>query len=118
MKAGRLSNLITIQRRDTPSTKYRSGGEPWTDVVTRRPADISPIMARGGENVLADRLVGSRPAVINVRDEPLLASLTTAWRVVDAETSQIYNIRSFARPSRQPGKLVLTVEAGVTDDGD
>jgi len=117
MRAGLLRKQIRFEKRATPATKYRRDAEPWETVVENRWARIV-LSLTGREEVIAQRLAGVKAAIITARDEPALANLTTAWRIVDEANGEIYDIKHFARSDVQRGYLTITCELGATDDGD
>lgn len=67
---------------------------------------------RGGEPVLAARLAGRQPVVATIRTCAAAREITTAHRMRDARSGEVYNIRAII-PSDDRAWLELTAESGV-----
>jgi|GEM_PF-3345928 len=112
--AGRFKDRITFQRRATASGLYQADGQSWSDVATDVAAWIKPLS--GKEELIAERLQGVHAAVITVRDEAALASISTAWRILDTRTSDVFDIKHIAKNDFHDRFLTITCEAGAGDD--
>ncbi len=66
----------------------------------------------GGEEVSAARLAGRQPVVIKVRWGARTKRITTAWRARDANTGEIYNIRT-KPPAPKRDFFLLHCESGA-----
>lgn len=67
---------------------------------------------RGGETVQAARLAGRQPVVVSIRRCAAAEAITPAWRMRDARSGTIYNIRTVV-PSDDRRWLEVTAESGV-----
>lgn len=70
------------------------------------------IFLRGGETVIAARLVGRQPAVVKVWSSTATRAIDTDWRMRDLRSGTIYAIRSRI-VSDNRSMIELTVESGV-----
>ncbi len=68
---------------------------------------------RGGEAVQAARLTGRQPVVVTVRASSQVAAIDASWRMRDARSGDIFNVRSGPIPSDDRRWLEFTVESGV-----
>lgn len=88
---------------------YTSG---WSDEFTVS-ARIMPL--RGGEQVMASRLSGTQPVVIQVRSSSQTRTISTDWQAVDArDASRVFQIK--APPANMDEKnafLDILAEQGV-----
>lgn len=66
----------------------------------------------GSEPVIAQRLAGVQPVEITVRADEQTETVTAAWRVRDANSGALFNIRSVA-PDETGFFIKMTCEAGV-----
>lgn len=108
--AGDLRSSVHLQARSEIDDGY---GNPITgpfETVLTAPARIR--ILKGSETVIAARLQGTQTAVISLRNQPSLASVTTAWRAVDARTGQTFNIRAIT-PDERGAFVDLLAESGI-----
>jgi SPP1 family predicted phage head-tail adaptor len=69
--------------------------------------------ARGGEDVLAERLGGRQPIIVTIRLSENARLIGTDWRAVDANNgARIFNIRSVT-PDEHKRQIDLLCELGV-----
>lgn len=68
---------------------------------------------RGGETVIAARLSGTQPVVVTIPNHEAARAVTTEWRIRDARTGTIYNIRTNPVQSDDRRWLEITAESGV-----
>lgn len=116
MRAGRLRERVTVQKRAAGAGAYRKDAPDWEDVVAARPARIAPIMAGAvaGENEIAQRLAGVSAYRITMRDESALKPIDTGWRLLRLDddspsaAAEIFDIRHVARPPDARGSVVIT----------
>ena len=94
--AGLLLEKIKLQKRSTVADGYGNQRGGFTDQFTVG-ARIQPRFA--GETVLAARLTGRNVANIVVRSSANTRLIRPEWRIVDARTGDIWNIRSVISPS-------------------
>lgn len=71
------------------------------------PASCPPRAAR------RSRLQEVQPALIIVRFDAETATITAAWRLIDARSGMIYNIRTAADMERRRRFITMLCEAGV-----
>lgn len=67
---------------------------------------------RGGEAVMAGRLAGKHALVATVRRYSETRLIGTDWRMRDARTGEVYNIRDIS-PTKDRAFLELLCESGV-----
>jgi SPP1 family predicted phage head-tail adaptor len=67
----------------------------------------------GGEQVLAQRLVGVQPVTIGIRQSRATKMITTDWRARHLVTGVIYNIRSIADADDDRRYFDLLCDSGV-----
>lgn len=74
------------------------------------------IPLRGGETVLAGRLLGQQTYALSIRSSIQARTVTTDWRVIDARTGRIYQIKSPASDADQKNAYLdmLVQEGAVT----
>jgi SPP1 family predicted phage head-tail adaptor len=109
MDAGKLYHRVLF---DEPVLAQDGGGgneTVWTERFSRR-AHYKRL--RGSEQVLASRLTGVQPTIVTVRFNGQTLNVSETWRIRDARTGEIFNIRSsIISDDRQ--WLDLTCESGV-----
>jgi SPP1 family predicted phage head-tail adaptor len=113
MQAGDLDRRIAFDAPVVGDDGHGGEVNGWTsdDDAVKVSAHIRYL--RGGETVQAERLAGRQPAVITVRRSSQTRLIDTSWRVRDAQSGDIYNIRSGPVPSDDRLYLEFTVESGV-----
>lgn len=109
MSAGELRNAIAFESQESEDGDYGTIGGSWCEQFTRS-ARIRYL--RGSEPVLAQRLVGVQPAVITVRSDSETRCVTSSWRLRDARTGTLFNIRSVT-PDEKRQYIDYLVDAGV-----
>lgn len=89
-----------------------SGGEvlDWVERFTSR---AHYRFLRGSEAVVAARLQGKQPVVVTVRSNEKTRAITPEWRMRDARSDTVYNIRT-AIPTDDRLYIELTCESGVS----
>lgn len=109
--AGALNERVTFTRFVSTTDPYGGQTGVWQDQFT---AAASITWSRGGETVLAGRLQGKQPAILRIRTSAAARGITPDWRVRDARTGEVYNIREVPRVARDSrGYLEMLVEAGA-----
>lgn len=99
------------QRRERIAFEQRgdAGMGEWVERFTYW-ARVTPL--RGGETVLAKRLTGVQPVVINVLASSQTRTVDATWRARDARTGVIYAIHSDIQ-SENRAEIDFMAEAGV-----
>lgn len=109
--AGNLRERITIQRRVNTDDGHGNTVGEWADLFTLS-AGIE--FRRGGEGVLAARLIARQPAIMTVGNSAQARGILPSDRAVNARTGEIFNICEHPRESRENrGFLEMLVEAGA-----
>lgn len=122
MQAGRLDQLITIQR-NTPTQS--ESGEPqdnWSNIgPLRRPADVLPV--RGDERFGGDQFVAKEQIEFRIRYAASVADLTPRDRVIypalttqeindspqpDVVTRRIHDVLAVHELGRNEGLRIIT----------
>jgi SPP1 family predicted phage head-tail adaptor len=88
--AGDLRERVAFDKRGTGSDGGGGVVTTWAEQFQRRAAYVH---RHGGESVMADRLQGTHTLVIRVRADSSTRTISTDWRVRDARTGAVYNIR-------------------------
>jgi head-tail adaptor len=109
MGAGKLSERVVFDF-PTPEDDGQGGREDgWTEGFS---CSAGFRYLRGGETVQAARLAGRQPVVVTIRQSSLSRQVTHDWRMRDARSCDVYNIRSIV-PTDDRMYLELTCEKGV-----
>ncbi len=93
-QAGDLRFRVLFQKMAAGDATYGTADGAWQDQFTRW-ARI--IQQRGGEEVQAQRLAGTQPAIIIVRYDSQTKTITPAWRAlhqVDGQTVATYALKT------------------------
>lgn len=98
--AGKLTESVVLERRT------EQGLGPWVEQV-RRSARIQRL--RAGEEIVARRMTGKRPAVITLRACSQTRAIGADWRVVDARTGESWGVKA-VEPSEDRTAIVLVCE--------
>lgn len=114
MSAGELRERVRFEARGLVDDGF--GNEvsgDWANALgtTVFSARITP--SRGAESIQAARLAGKQPVVITVRSSQQTRQVTVDWRVVDARSGTIYNIRSIVNPDERDVFLDMECDSGV-----
>ena len=116
MRAGRLDRRITIQRF---TTTYSPSGEPietWTDLVSRRWAEVRPV--RGDERFSAPQLAakeqvefrirwGAAVADVNPRDRIVYPAVQPGSPAEEIDEARLYDILAVHEISRRDGLRII-----------
>lgn len=111
---GELRYRFTFQKDEATADWTGHPGDPdWQDQFTVW-GNIT--FMRGGESVMAARLTARQPAILTVRNSSDTRQIEANWRVKDARTGEIYNIREQPRVSKDNrGYLEVLIEAGASE---
>lgn len=109
MPDGDLLELVRFERRVTVDDGY---GNETGDWIPQFEVNARFVWLRGGETVMAARLTGTQPVVVTVWDESRIRDVTPAWRLVDARTDKVYNIKT-ATPRETRDYIDFICESGV-----
>lgn len=116
MGAGRLDRRLAFESPKSVSDGAGNFVDGW-DLQFTVAASVQPL--RGGETVISSRLQGTQPSIVRIRASTQARSVTSAWRIVDARTDAVYQIKE---PPRHPvdkagreqrGWLEMMVTTGV-----
>jgi SPP1 family predicted phage head-tail adaptor len=107
--AGQLYQRVAFDKETTGSDGYGGTVTGWAEQFQCR-AGFTHL--RGGESVMAARLEGTHSIVMRVRASTQTRAVTTDWRVRDARSGTIYNIRDIT-PSDDRAFLDVLVQSGV-----
>ena len=110
MDVGKLDYLVVFEQPGDVTDDYGNLTGGWVNPVT---ADAAFMFLRGGETVQASRLAGRQPIVVTVHDTSQTRAVNTSWRLRNARTGEIYNIRSGPVPTDNHQFVEFTVESGV-----
>lgn len=109
MGAGSLHHKVTFESPTSDPDGYGGAIEGWTEEFTCRAAYTR---LRGTETVMAARLEGRQPAVIRVWASSETRAVTTDWRITDARSGEVFNIRSKIETEDRRW-IDFTAESGV-----
>lgn len=113
MAAGRLRELVTIERRASTGDGYGNTVAAWAALVTNEPAEIRPL--RGGEEVQAQKLSANGLVEVTVRYSTRTAQILETDRLKNARTGRAMNIRYIEQPDLRRKYLKIVCEYGVAD---
>lgn len=116
MRAGRLDRRITIQRF---TTEYSPSGHPnkvWSDLVSRRWAQVSPV--RGEERFSAPQLAakeqvefrirwGQAVADVNPRDRIVYPAVEPGSPAEEIDEARLYDILAVHEIGRRDGLRII-----------
>lgn len=80
MRAGRLNDLITIQRKTVSSSDSGEQMETWSSIAERRMADVFPL--RGEERFGGEQLVARQQTEFRIRLSQDVAAVSPLDRIV------------------------------------
>jgi head-tail adaptor len=109
MQAGKLRESVTFSKRSDSDDGFGNLEAGWGSEFSVA-ARIAPL--RGGEDVMASRLTGKQPVLVTVRRCRATLEVTPDWRLTDARTGTVYNIRT-ASPSEDKTVIDMICETGV-----
>lgn len=114
VSAGKLRDRFTFQKDEATADWTGHPAAPdWKDKFT---VWGTIEYSRGGESVMAARLTARQPAILTVRNTSDARQVEPNWRVKDARTGEIFNIRETPREAKESrGFLQMLVEAGASD---
>lgn len=112
MRAGRLRERLAFERRaDIDDGSGNTVGQ--FQEVFQRAARVQPL--KGSEAVQGQRLAGIQPVVISVRCCSMVSQVTTAWRVRDVRSGEIYNLTSSANMDERGKYMDFLATSGGAD---
>lgn len=110
-----LREIIRFERRTEVNDGYGNVTGAWATLLDGIPASVAP--AKGNEEVLAGKLTGLTPIVIEARFDPVLAEgadrLTTADRAVNTRTGDVFDIQSIEADPRRRWITIYAEAGGV-----
>ena len=109
--AGRLVNVVIWQAPVAVPNGMGGTYQGWETETFRCHAML--LFLRGGETVQAARLEGRQPVVATIRATSEAAAIRENWRMIDAETQVIYNVRLPPVPTDDRAFFEITAESGV-----
>jgi SPP1 family predicted phage head-tail adaptor len=110
MFSGKRRARLSFEKRSAISDGYGNQEGDWVAQFTVSGA-IRPL--RGSETVIAQRLAGVQPVIINVWRSSLTQAIASGWRAIELGTSTTYNIRAIADMTQNGRELEIMAEAGV-----
>jgi SPP1 family predicted phage head-tail adaptor len=109
MRRARLEERVFLQKPTATADGMGGTEAGWEDVFETR-AHFRYL--RGSESVMAGRLQGRLTIVATIPTHDDARDVTTDWRMRDARSGTIWNVRSVI-PSDERHFLELTCESGV-----
>lgn len=122
LSSGQLYENFAFYMREKVETKPGVKVGCWKKQFSARAA----LTYRGGnEAVIAARLTGKQPAFLVIRSSKQALAVTTEWCCADVRRSSYdpktdqfkgnaYNIRAVVQDTLDRGRVLLTLEAGVS----
>lgn len=107
---GDLYSKVAFEKQTTGSDGAGGTTSTWQEQFAVRAGFFN---AGGSEAVMAARLEGRTLARVRVRSSSETRQVTTDWRMRDARTGQIWNIREVDPITGARGWVILRVEQGV-----
>lgn len=89
--AGALKEKVTFRQRKDQDDGYGNTQSVFQDVFTTA---ASYLYLRGGEAVIAARLVSQQPVVVRVRDCAAVRDVEADWRIRDDRSGKELRIRT------------------------
>lgn len=112
MGAGKRRERIAFEKRAVAADDgYGNTFGGWEEQFVRW-ASMTPM--RRGEAVIASRLSGVQPYILNILADSQSREIATDWRARNVNTDTVYNIRT-VEPSASRAEIDLLVEQGVAD---
>ncbi len=111
MPAGTLNKRLRFESRATANDGH--GNEVAGDWLPQFTVWAGVKELRGGESVIADRLVGKTPAIVTVRKSGWSRQILPEWRAVDVNSGAVWNVREDPREADNAGYLDFLAEKGV-----
>jgi head-tail adaptor len=109
--AGRLYYHVAFDRREEIDDEYgNTVSGDWQEQFQRR-AEFRTMP--GSESVVAARLQGRQPMLVNVRIDHEVALVGNDWRMRDVRNGLAYNIRDIRRDTTNRSMMTFLVEGGV-----
>jgi head-tail adaptor len=108
--AGRLYYHVAFDERQDEEDEYGNVVSGWIERFQRR-AEFRTLP--GSETVLAARLQGRQPMMMNVRIDSQVALVGNDWQVRDFRNGLAYNIRDIRRDNSNRAMMVFMIEGGV-----
>ena len=84
----------------------------WVEQFTRW---CGILYLRGGEEVIAQRMAGVVPAVLNVRSDIQTRRIDNSWRARELRAGTHFNIRAVPAPDGHPLSIDLLCDTGTAD---
>lgn len=109
MQAGKLSARVAF---DAPQVLQNGQGGTYQGWAEQHTCWANLRFLRGSETALQGRLAGRQPVVVTIRSCAAAQAITAEWRMRDARTGAVYNLRSIV-PTDDRMYLELTAESGV-----
>lgn len=109
MKSGQLFDRMAFDAPTLAADGHGGNVSGWSEQFT---CYANIMFLRGGETVQAARLQGRQPVVVTIRNNTEGQAVLPSWRMRDARSGTVYNIRSIVR-SDDRMFLELTAESGV-----
>lgn len=109
MAAGDLPERIAFDVRDDDPDEYGNVSGAFSEQFV---VAASYAYLKGGESVLAARLTGTQPVIIEVRESSQTSEISTDWRARDTRSGTIYNIKSVMPAPKAKARLHILAVAG------
>ncbi|RWX28954.1 head-tail adaptor protein [Rhizobium leguminosarum] len=110
--AGKLREKLLFQRRAIVDDGF--GNEQAGDWETKFTAAANLIPLKGGEPVIASRLTGVQPFIIQIRACNDARAVNTAWRAIDARNpARAFNITADVDPDNKNAWIDIMATQGV-----
>ena len=119
MRAGRLDQLITIQRKSVTASDSGDPVESWNTIVGRRAASVGAV--RGEERFVAPQIVAQAQLEFRIRWSANVADLAPRDRIVypalseDSpedvpDTTRIYDVQQVNEIGRREGLQIIALQ--------
>ncbi len=110
--AGDLRERLKFQSLSAGSDGYgNENANTWHDEFT---VSARVQFLKGGESIMAARLSGTQPCIIQVRQSPETLLIQADWQAVDVVSGKIYQIKAPpANMDEKNDRLDILAEMGV-----
>lgn len=112
MEAGELRFQFRFERRKAANDGFGNTEGDW-----EAPFDWvwgKRVFLRGSESVIAARMTGRSPALLQCRASSEMEMVDTSWRCIDITSGETFNILSVT-PDQKNMQIDFMIEAGGAD---
>jgi head-tail adaptor len=111
MSAGELEFRLRFEERRCVKDRYGNRrDDTWVERLT---VWSGVTLLRGGEAVIAARLVGTKSAILKIRVSRNAREVRSEWRAVDVHSGEVWHIKEPPRLTPDRAYLEMLAQSGV-----